>query len=40
MDDDILRLKALDRLHSQNLYIFALWQDALFYGIYSDLAIT
>ena len=40
MDDDILRLKAFNGLHRQNLYIFTLWQDTLFYGIYSDLAIT
>ena len=40
VNDDILRLKAFNGLHRQNLYVFTLWQDALFYGTYSDLAIT
>ena len=39
MDDDILRFKAFNGLYRQNLYIFAIWQDALFYGTYSNLAI-
>lgn len=36
MNDDILRLKAFNGLYRQNLYVFTLWQDALFYGIYSE----
>ena len=40
MDDDILRFKAFDGLHRQNLYVFVLWQDALFYDTYGDFAIT